>query len=212
MPGVTPRKNPKRELDKFRSYVESQSEKVTVNVFLCGSALDSSKTVEEQAATDVRVHLYVNLVRDIAGCNVFFGEHTELMKQYIKAITSGGKPGTTRKNLNLALFELQLAAYVDLIVIFPSSPGSFAELGMFTVNADIGRKMLLIQKPEHKGRISFINRGPVALAQERSSKILYLDYAHKDRIYEAVHQRIMSIHQLRMSDQLFGARLNGLTS
>jgi len=61
---------------------------------------------------------------------------------------------------NIAEFEHLLSEVVDCIVIFPESPGSFAELGFFA-HSD-ARLLTLVVNPLHlQGEESFINAGAI---------------------------------------------------
>lgn len=61
---------------------------------------------------------------------------------------------------SLAVTEGTIAETVDSLLIFPESPGSFAELGLFAASETLCRKALVAMLPEHQGP-SFITLGPV---------------------------------------------------
>lgn len=60
--------------------------------------------------------------------------------------------------LELGKFEKLIADCVDSIVIFPESPGSFAELGFFAATPEVLKKSLIANHEENQGN-SFINLG-----------------------------------------------------
>lgn len=60
--------------------------------------------------------------------------------------------------IELGKFENLIADCVDSILIFPESPGSFAELGFFAANVDVLKKTLIANKDSFQGN-SFINLG-----------------------------------------------------
>lgn len=74
------------------------------------------------------------------------------------------------KNSLLSL-ETQLADSVDLIVLIPESPGSFAELGAFSMDKALAEKMLVMRMGEFKSGKSFINHGPVRLVRTHGGEI-----------------------------------------
>ncbi|EIM1657308.1 retron St85 family effector protein, partial [Salmonella enterica] len=74
------------------------------------------------------------------------------------------------KNSLLSL-ETQLANSVDLIVLIPESPGSFAELGAFSMDKALAKKMLVIRMGEYKSGKSFINHGPIRLVRAYGGEI-----------------------------------------
>ncbi len=61
---------------------------------------------------------------------------------------------------NISAFERVIAETVDSVLIFPESPGSFAELGYFSAHELIARKTLVAVLHEHQSN-SFINLGPI---------------------------------------------------
>lgn len=58
-------------------------------------------------------------------------------------------------NENLSDFERLIAKSVDSVLIFPESPGSFAELGLFSAVDELAIKTLVASRNEHQGS-SFI--------------------------------------------------------
>ncbi|WP_447529372.1 retron St85 family effector protein [Vreelandella sp. TE19] len=75
-----------------------------------------------------------------------------------------------------SLLELEntLADSVDAIVLFPESPGSFAELGAFSNNQKLAQKMIVLISNKYKSDKSFINYGPNRLVRNtKTGKVLY---------------------------------------
>lgn len=191
------------DVQKFQLFVSDRAQQIFVNVFLCGAAFNSKLPLSKLIATDIRAYLNDRIVASNKNCRVFFGEHSDLIKQYSTAV--GKITGVADKKTNLALFEMQLAHFVDLIVIFPSTAGSFSELGMFVTKDTLGKKLLLIQEPKHRTAKSFVARGPVDLAAKRSGTILYLSYSEKETVFKAVQAKIAALHEVKLSDALLGA-------
>lgn len=65
-----------------------------------------------------------------------------------------------RERTNLAHFEKFIAETVDSILIFPESPGSFAELGFFSAFDGIAKKTLVAVREEFQDN-SFVSLGPI---------------------------------------------------
>jgi hypothetical protein len=61
---------------------------------------------------------------------------------------------------SLAVIENTIAETVDSLLIFPESPGSFAELGLFAANDALCKKTIVALLAVHQGE-SFITLGPV---------------------------------------------------
>ncbi len=80
------------------------------------------------------------------------------------------------KSGDLISLEGLLADSVDVIILIPESPGSFAELGVFANNAELRKKLICIIDKGHRKDKSFINQGPLKLVKKENKKgILYVD-------------------------------------
>lgn len=64
---------------------------------------------------------------------------------------------------SLLSLENMLAEAVDVIILFPESPGSYAELGAFSNNEKLREKLICIQDEKYKSKRSFLNYGPIRL-------------------------------------------------
>lgn len=174
--------------DRDRAFVEdfyrSLSEgldRVPLSVFLCGRGLPSTSS----RRSDIRIYLQTMLQTQIKSCRVRLGEHKVLIRTYARAV--GGKAK------NLADHEWELANRIDLLVIFPSSPGSIAELGMFCLEDSIAQKMAIFLSPKYRGSDSFVVNGPVAAAKRRNSKVFYVDYSDRGKIWREVKNLVLDI-------------------
>lgn len=87
---------------------------------------------------------------------------------------------------DLGVIENVIAETVDSLLIFPESPGSFAELGLFSANEAICEKMLVALLVEHQGD-SFITLGPVKHISVKSS---YPNPIILSEPYDAVFRQI----------------------
>lgn len=67
--------------------------------------------------------------------------------------------------------------HADAVVMLPSSPGSFLELGAFALYPDICSKMLIIVDKKHELDLpNYLKLGPLISSQHNGAKLLYLDY------------------------------------
>ena len=66
-----------------------------------------------------------------------------------------------RDGANALRMEDELARLADVVVIIVESPGTFTELGAFTLSKALRVKLLPILPREHQGEASFIKSGPV---------------------------------------------------
>jgi hypothetical protein len=69
-----------------------------------------------------------------------------------------------------------LADCVDVIVIIPESPGSFAELGAFANDQNLREKIICLIDQRYKKDKSFINEGPVKLIKKANKNgLIFFD-------------------------------------
>jgi hypothetical protein len=190
--------------ENFKAYVAHNRERAHVRVFLCGKALPNEPLTNHLQA-HLRAYLWERLERELHGCQVFLGEHTNLIKQY--ELASGRKVADDEHTqaVNLAHFEASLAKWAHLVVIFPESPGSFAELGMFSVAPKIGRKLLLMMDSRYESHQSFINRGPVRAAEKNGARVHFVDYENTawDSIYDKICVEIQNIFESLATESIF---------
>jgi|UniRef100_A0A8H9Z2M6 hypothetical protein len=73
---------------------------------------------------------------------------------------------------SLLSLENILAEAVDVIILFPESPGSFTELGAFSNNDNLRKKLICIQDAKFKSKRSFINYGPIRLLRGINSNLV----------------------------------------
>lgn len=118
-------------------------------VFLCGGRTD---------ADNMRTRFYEYAKHNLPKFRIFLAERA--FEDYRKHVQHEIK--------NLAEFEDVIAAISTCVILFPESPGSFAELGYFANSGDIKRKLLIVNNSEFQGDDSFIALGPVRLVDKRS--------------------------------------------
>lgn len=84
---------------------------------------------------------------------------------------------------DLLLFESDLAQTSSLVIIALESPGSIAELGSFSVNAELQQKLLIVLSENHHSQKSFITLGP--LRQIPENNIFAYPYSY-DSVSETI--------------------------
>lgn len=152
----------------------------TIKVFLCGGDVN-----------DVRFGRY-KLAQALAKINRF-----ELF--YPEDLFDDLLAGQGQHSL-LSLENI-LADSVDVIIIIPESPGSFSELGAFSNNAKLSKKMICVQDNKYKSKKSFLNYGPIRLLKSINSKsVLRCDFNFLDSLSENMdfYRKLMrSINSIR---------------
>ena len=110
-----------------------------------------------------------------------------------------------RSGLGALKMEADLAALADLVIIIVESPGTFAELGAFSLSDPLRKKLLPIVDEQYKHAQSFISTGPLAWIDQQSEFRPTIDVAFP-HILDAVEQieerinRIRKAPALRLSD------------
>lgn len=94
--------------------------------------------------------------------------------------------------INIADFESLVADISDCIILFPESPGSFAEIGFFANSKAIEK--LLVANDIRKQNDSFINTGIIDKINSKSAfrQIIMLDYKRPNfqLINDRLHDRL----------------------
>jgi hypothetical protein len=88
---------------------------------------------------------------------------------------------------NALAVEKQLAELADAVIVIVESPGTFAELGAFTISEPLRKKLLPILDEGHIGQESFIRSGPITWV-DRESQFAPSIWASLDRILEVIPQ------------------------
>jgi len=162
---------------KERIFVPLTAKKTTV--FLCGGPIDDKENGRSKMASIFDINskyelLYPEDIFDdlLAGP----GQHSLLHLENI------------------------LADCVDAIVLFPESPGSFAEIGAFSNNPRLARKLIVLSDKNYKKKKSFINYGPYRLIKEsKTGAVLHINYNDLDsdllgkKLYKKVSARVTTI-------------------
>lgn len=134
--------------------------------------LESLRLLFENKPLFVRRHPFFLFV---CGGRLGEGDFVSLRQQFIKwaeqklpdficllaedALKDGFIAGR-RRFIDLGKFERLIADVADCVLIFPESPGSFAEIGFFSNSRSVRDKLLVINHIDHQTD-SFINLGPI---------------------------------------------------
>jgi hypothetical protein len=171
--------------DYFQATVRSL-EKIPVNVFICGSEIIRGRKAERDGRRhDIRLFLKARMERQLKRCAVKLGEHRALIRAYSKAV------GSRATNLADHEFALAKSKKMDLIIVFPCSPGSFAELGMFCLVDKIAQKMRIFVKRKFRGSKGYLMQGPVKAAEQYNAKVFFVNYSARDHIWDKVKDIVL---------------------
>ena len=113
------------------------------SIFLCGADLNSPTSLRKRIADAISYN------PKYAQADLLYPE--DLFERFLY----------DRKSGDLLSLELLLAKSVDIVVVVPESPGSFAELGAFSANQQLASKIVCVGNSQYKRDSSFINLGPI---------------------------------------------------
>ena len=196
-----------RIAEDFSKGLSKTYEQIKIRVFLCGAGINPNEEApsktgsisrsvlsllpwtpgwlkllmrpKEPLSKTVRHRIY-HMLKQV-GCETLLGEHEAL---------SRAAKGVLKAGFTLADFEMDFAVQkqTDLIIIFPSSEGSFAELGMFAMNEDISKKMVILFENNPNHFSGFVYQGPVMAAKNRKAEIKLCDYNKFDEIWAIIKE------------------------
>ena len=129
-----------------------------ISIFICGADLSQKDKVRYKISNGIKNSWFSYLYDLIYPEDIF----DELLY--------------SSKSKDLLSLENMLAESVDVILIIPESPGSFAELGAFSSNKKLRRKIVCVVNNKYKKNKSFINQGPIKLIKDSNKQgMLFID-------------------------------------
>lgn len=141
-------------------------------VFVCGGSVDGPS---------MRSRFLKYATAELTHLRMFLAEAAE--KDYVS-----NEEATVH---NVGEFEDLIGEVSDCLIIFPESPGSFAELGYFSKNQELSKKILIVNDANLQGIDSFILRGPIHLIDSTSifSPTIQMEYGDGAK-FEPVRLRL----------------------
>lgn len=106
----------------------------------------------------------------------------EVIEKYINSNSTNIKIVLSEKlyksaysnTMDLLTFEELLLDISDFLILLVESPGTFTELGAFSMSdLDDFSNLIVINNIKYEGKESFINEGPIKKLKERGAKIIY---------------------------------------
>jgi hypothetical protein len=144
-------------------------------VFLCGASTDSRTSIRQTIADGLRSELRSLL-------SIHYPE------QLFDELLSG------RGSHNLLTLEHLLADGVTAIVIVLESAGALTELGIFSANDRLRKKLIVLQDKRYARDRSFIQLGPIRLLKEENkTSVITMDFEEPHTIVGLLAQRIRAM-------------------
>ena len=155
-------------------------------VFLAGPFIETAKAPRKNAknvAAALRYRLFHAL--EAEGWIVTLGEYEQLIEAVDPLLGD-------HNNAALAEISHAKSSETDAIIMLPSSPGSFLELGAFSHMEDICGKMLVIVDKQYQEHKNYMNSGPVKAARDNRADVRFMNYTDFEACWEAVEQFVTS--------------------
>jgi hypothetical protein len=108
--------------------------------------------------------------------------------------------------LNLSDFEELISDLSLGVVLFAESPGSFAELGLFSALENVRKKTLVILDANHQGPGSFLAMGPAATIAKNSRLGMSLQMAFDNPNFGQVRDRVTTQLKIPGSYRSIGSK------
>lgn len=170
---------------RHRQYLAKQFKQASsiyeedITVFLAGPYIQPKEPMPEgegvTPAHKARYFLYQNIFEK-ENITPSLGEHKDLLNLGYHAFGD---------DTNAHVAELLVAKeHSDAVIILPSSPGSFCEIGLFVEYKEICEKMLVIVDEKYKDAVSYFSLGPIKEALNKNSRIEYCCYDEHGKLGE----------------------------
>jgi hypothetical protein len=171
----------KRSLSDLADLIHNEAYKKFVDykttVFLCGAARDDKNSIRTKLEVALLKNFYYQLKYQLAYPEDLFSD----------LLLGHGSH-------DLVSLENILADSVDAILIIIESWGAVAELGMFSCNDKLRKKIICIIDKKYKKSKSFISLGPVRLMKDKKEGIIfYEDFNEIENSILKIHQAITKV-------------------
>lgn len=171
-----PTTNLRRKLGENTLITAAGAQAQTCIVFLAGPYIDPDNRAisDGNPSANLRFELFHRLQE--MDCEISLGEYRELID---------ANKGILGKYNNAAVAELHHAREVaDAIVMIVDSPGSFAEIGAFSMNKLICEKMLILSDSRYETSTGYVATGPIQASTTQGAQLQYIDLANIDAAYQ----------------------------
>jgi hypothetical protein len=157
---------PRAVIADFGKRLPKAVDETPFTLFICGPAPG-----RRQGAV-LRQYVSTQMPKKISGVTVVWGEHRDFRGQIGESIHLKKFSDVTK--------ELYFASQQsDLTIIFPDSPGSFVELGIFGMNARICPRLMVVFDERYRDQKSFVIDAMGEAAKNQTATIKFVRYHHR---------------------------------
>jgi hypothetical protein len=156
---------PRAVIDDFGKRLPQAIDETPFTLFVCGP------TPSAKPGASLRRYVSTEIKKRISGVTVVWGEHRDFRGQVGNIVL---------RKFNDVTKELDFASkHSDLVVIFPDSPGSFVELGIFGMHRDVCPRLVIIFDKRYRNRKSFVVKAMGRAAKNQRATIRFLQYGDR---------------------------------
>jgi hypothetical protein len=101
----------------------------------------------------------------------------------------------SHSQLSALEMEAQLAGLSDLVIVIVESPGTFAEIGAFSISEPLRKKLLAICEIRYRGSKSFLETGPIFWIDQESAFRPTI-WVPLDRVLEAADEIVDRLERI----------------
>ncbi|MBZ9675143.1 hypothetical protein [Mesorhizobium sp. ES1-1] len=190
-----------RQLTVARLLDEAERASEIFDIFLAGPYIKPDLPPEDEVnvksiASILRYYLYHKLSE--WGHNIYLGEDYALREAGVSHY------GTSN---NAVLYERHyISKHIDAVIVLPSSPGSFCEIGDWVSDRDICSDMLIVVEGIHEGVANYINDGIVKFARSNHATVHYHAYSDQDGVLNLCAVFINEVAQRLRIERLYGRK------
>jgi hypothetical protein len=156
-----------------------------LNVFVAGPYIQRDWSTQQRATVERAAILRIEIIEYIENTlrhRPVLGEHRGV--EEIGEIRLGTKASPVAVEMQLVKKTCQA------VVIIPSSPGSFSELGSWSLMEGVCRKMLILADSNYAKAIGYINNGVYKMATDNGATLHWVDYTARDTIFQFVAEHV----------------------
>lgn len=173
----------------------------TKDVFVAGPYIDVGLPITDDvnSSTDAKKARYM-LCRELSdkGHNVYLGEDGVLRDLGERHYG---------KYANAVLYEKHyIKNHIDAVIVFPSSPGSFCEVGDWVGDSEICPNMMLIIDKKYEEHRNYLNDGVVRMARLNYARVEYVEYKNYEEVSLTCDDFIEMIAAKHRMEHLYGRR------
>jgi hypothetical protein len=166
-----------------------------LNVFVAGPYVELSWTEQQRAGATNGAKLRLELLEAVTRMEHKFvlGEH-----RGVAEVTGDNIP----TQASVALSELLLVESADAIIIVPDSPGSFCELGAWSLRDDLCPKILILGNADFQSGFSYVGHGVFPMAENLHATVRWVDYTDFSAVSEVVSAFLSGVQDRIISRML----------